>query len=53
MEPSYEPEGWLGIVIRDQLFIDFSTLNNFDTAFEELIAEIQAVEGRLQISSGK
>lgn len=50
LQPSYEPEGWLGIIIRDQLFIDFSTLDNFEVAFEELIAEIQAIEERSQVS---
>jgi hypothetical protein len=53
MESSYEPDGWLGILIRDQLYIDFSSLDNFDAAFEELIAEIQDIENRLQISPGE
>ncbi len=50
MESSYEPDGWLGIIIGDQMFIDFSTPDNFDVAFEELIAEIQAIEERSQVS---
>ncbi len=53
LQPSYEPEGWLGIIIRDQMFIDFSTTDNFEVAFEELIAEIQAIEERSQVSPSK
>lgn len=49
-EPAYQPHGWLGIIIGDQLYIDFSTPENFDVAFEELVAEIQAVNERLRIS---
>lgn len=50
LESSYEPKGWLGIIIRDQLFIDFSISDHFDVAFEELIAEIQAIDERSPIS---
>ena len=46
LESEYQPQGWLGIIIRDQLYIDFSTPENFDKALEELIAEIQAMEQR-------
>jgi hypothetical protein len=52
-EKLYEPEGWLGILIRDQLYIDFSSPDNFDAVFEELIAEIQAIENRLPVSPGQ
>jgi hypothetical protein len=52
-EQSYEPKGWLGIVIHDQLFFDFSSPANFDATFEGLIAEIQAIEDRLQVSTGE
>ncbi|UJR11557.1 hypothetical protein I4U23_015737 [Adineta vaga] len=51
LEPSYEPRGWLGIVIRDRLYVDFSSSVNFDANYNELLAEIRAVETRLQISS--
>ena len=53
LQPSYEPEGWLGIIIRDQMYIDFSKPENFDAAFQELIAEIQAIEERLPTSPSK
>ncbi len=53
MEPSYKPHGWLGIIIRDQLYIDFSSPDNFDASFEELVAEIQAIEDRLPLSTGE
>jgi hypothetical protein len=52
-EKLYEPEGWLGILIGDQLYIDFSSPDNFDAVFEELIAEIQAIESRLPVSPGE
>ncbi|CAF4773221.1 unnamed protein product, partial [Rotaria sp. Silwood1] len=41
LEKGYEPKGWLGILIRDKLYIDFSSSDNFDMVFEELVAEIQ------------
>jgi hypothetical protein len=50
LEKSYEPKGWLGIIIGDQLYIDFSSPDKFDEALEELIAEIQTIQNRLQIS---
>ncbi|CAF1375035.1 unnamed protein product, partial [Rotaria sordida] len=50
LEAGYQPRSWLGVIIGDQLYIDFSPPNNFATAFEELIAEIKAIENRLQIS---
>lgn len=53
LEATYQPQGWLGIIIGDQLYIDFSTADNFDKAFEELVAEIQAIEERLHRSSSK
>ena len=53
LQSTYDPRGWLGIVIRDQLYIDFSAPNNFDMAFEELIAEIQAIESRVSVSPSK
>jgi hypothetical protein len=53
LQKSYESEGWLGIIIRDQLCIDFSSPSNFDAVFEELIAEIQAIEDRLPVSPGE
>jgi len=53
LEKSYKPKGWLGIIIGDQLYIDFSSPDTFDEAFEELIAEIQTIQNRLQISPGE
>ena len=50
LQPSYEPHGWLGMVIADQLYIDFSSFDNFDKAFQELIYEIQDIESRSQLS---
>ncbi|CAF3801924.1 unnamed protein product [Rotaria sp. Silwood1] len=50
LEKGYEPKGWLGILIRDKLYIDFSSSDNFDMVFEELVAEIQVIADRLQIS---
>lgn len=53
LEAEYQPQGWLGIIIRDQLYIDFSAPDNFDRAFEELIAEIQAIDQRSPNPSSK
>ncbi|CAF4260173.1 unnamed protein product [Rotaria socialis] len=36
------------IRISDQLYIDFSSSNSFDQAFEELIAEIEAIQSEDQ-----
>ncbi|CAF1216440.1 unnamed protein product [Adineta steineri] len=53
LETSYVPDGWLGILIRDRLYIDFSSADHFDTAFEQLIEEIKEIENRLQMASSK
>ncbi|CAF1254571.1 unnamed protein product [Adineta steineri] len=44
LETSYVPDGWLGILIRDRLYIDFSSADHFDTAFEQLIEEIKEIK---------
>lgn len=40
MERYYKPDGWLGFVIGDKLYIDFSKFE-FDDAYKSLMKEIE------------
>ncbi|CAF1240491.1 unnamed protein product [Adineta ricciae] len=50
LQAGYEPSGYLGLVIRDRLYIDFTAPGNFDASFEELMAEIHTIEKQTQAS---
>lgn len=40
MEDGYTPDGWLGFLLGDRLYFDFSGKYPFDKKFEELVKEI-------------
>lgn len=46
LQDSYNPDGWLGILIADHLYIDFSQRSEFEKSFEQLVHEIEAVTSR-------
>ncbi|CAF1240606.1 unnamed protein product [Adineta ricciae] len=50
LQAGYEPSGYLGLVIRDRLYIDFTAPGSFDASFEELMAEIHTIEKQTQAS---
>ena len=53
LQAGYEPSGYLGLVIRDRLYIDFTAPGSFDASFEELMAEIHTIEKQTQASPSK
>ena len=44
MQPSYKPDGWLGILLGAKIFIDF-TKYTFDVSMEKLKREIMQSDG--------
>ena len=44
LQESYRPKGWLGNLIADRLYIDFSPPNTFESAFEKLLEEIKSIK---------
>jgi hypothetical protein len=53
MESSFRAESWLGIIKGSNFHIDFSSPDNFNQAFEELIRQITHVEKRLSLQPRK
>jgi hypothetical protein len=53
MEEGFRPRGGLGIIKCDLLHIEFFHEDKFDESFERLIAEINFIEKKLGIKSGK
>lgn len=41
MEKSFDPSGWLGILIGSKLFFDFSGKYPFEMKMQELLREVQ------------
>ena len=39
MQRKYDPDGWLGLIVGDDLYIDF-TKHDFDTAYKMLIKQL-------------
>ena len=39
MQRKYDPDGWLGIIVGDELYIDFAKYD-FDTAYKMLIKQL-------------
>jgi hypothetical protein len=53
MEKSFRAQSWLGIIKGSNVHIDFSTPEEFDLSFEELIRQITFVERRLSLQPRK
>ncbi|CAF1500579.1 unnamed protein product [Rotaria sp. Silwood1] len=49
MEKSFQTESWLGSIKGSNFHIDFSSHDNFDRSFDELIRQITYVEKRLSL----
>ena len=39
MQRHYQPDGWLGIIVGDEFYVDFSKFE-FDTAYKMLIEQL-------------
>lgn len=44
MEEAFRPQSWLGIIKGSNIHIDFSSLNDFNQSFEQLIRQINFIE---------
>ena len=49
MEPKYDPDGWLGILVEDQIYDELNE-NNIDIVAEKLIKDIKNMEIAKNIS---
>ncbi|CAF3657426.1 unnamed protein product [Rotaria sordida] len=49
MEQSFRAQSWLGIIKGSNVHIDFSSSEDFDQSFEELIRQITYVEKKLSL----
>jgi hypothetical protein len=50
MEKKYRPDGWLGFICASKMYVDF-TKNDFEQAFQKLIAQIQLYQRQIPSSS--
>ncbi|KAI0211978.1 hypothetical protein LSAT2_003143, partial [Lamellibrachia satsuma] len=41
VEPGYEPDGWLGMIVRPRLYFNFSKEEQFDSQMTKLVREIE------------
>jgi len=49
MEKDFRAQNWLGIIKGANMHVDFSSTENFDTSFDELIRQIDFVERQLSL----
>lgn len=49
MEKDFRAQSWLGIIKGANMHVDFSSTENFDTSFDELIRQIDFVERQLSL----
>ena len=49
MESEFRPQSWLGIIKGANVHVDFSSPNQFDESFAELIRQITYVERKLSL----
>ncbi|KAI0242493.1 hypothetical protein LSAT2_013259 [Lamellibrachia satsuma] len=50
VEPHYEPDGWLGMLVRPRLYFNFAKVEQFDSQMLDLLREI---DRRLKVSQKK
>ncbi|CAF4013074.1 unnamed protein product [Rotaria sordida] len=48
LQEKYDPDGWLGLIAAELLYIDF-TKKDFDTNYRNLLKEIESGENVVQI----
>jgi hypothetical protein len=53
MEKSFRAQSWLGIIKGSNVHIDFSTPEDFNLSFDELIRQITYVERKLSLQPRK
>ncbi|CAF3809627.1 unnamed protein product [Rotaria sp. Silwood1] len=51
MEAPFRARGWLGIIISDHLYCDFSSPNEFNNDFERLFRQIRHIEANSKSNS--
>jgi hypothetical protein len=51
MEKAFRPTSWLGIIKGSNVHIDFSSPNEFNQSFEQLIRQINFIEKKLSFQS--
>lgn len=44
MEPRFQPDGWLGIIMGTKLWMDFREARNVETGMSHLIRELEMRE---------
>lgn len=44
MEPRFQPDGWLGIIMGTKLWMDFREARNVETGMNHLIRELEMRE---------
>lgn len=49
MEKDFQAESWLGILKGSNVHIDFSSLDEFDQSFNELLRQINYIEKKLDL----
>lgn len=47
MEEPYDLEDWLAFLVGANIWVDFSTMDEFSVSFEKLIKQITAIEEKL------
>ena len=53
MEKSFRAQSWLGIIKGSNMHVDFSSVDDFPQAFDELIRQITHVERKLSLQPRK
>ena len=53
MEKSFRAQSWLGIIKGSNYHIDFSSSEDFNQSFEELVRQITHVENKLSLQPRK
>ena len=53
MEKSFRAQSWLGIIKGSNMHVDFSTTEDFQKSFDELIRQITHVERKLSLQPRK
>ncbi|CAF3993821.1 unnamed protein product [Adineta steineri] len=49
MEEKFQPRSWLGVIKGSNVHVDFSSQDDFDESFEQLIRQITFIEKQLSI----
>lgn len=53
MEPRFQPDGWLGIIMGTKLWMDFREARNVETGMSHLIRELERGKSKGTRLTGK